>query len=204
MAAGGDDDVKILGVWLSPFVMRPRIALNVKKVRYDNPVHKKVPVMIHNDKPISESLVILQYIDEAFTSSGPSILPSDSYDRAIVRFWAAYLDNKLKKASIEAVVEGLGLLESVSQEMSKGKGFFGGDTIGFLYIVLGSYLGWLRVSEKDNECKFLDEDKTPGLYGWAVRFCADAAVKKVMLRTKKLAEYAFTLKSMIHGQSSVT
>ncbi|KAL5722514.1 glutathione transferase [Ranunculus cassubicifolius] len=235
MAAGGDDDVKILGVWSSPFAMRPRIALNLKNVSYkyleeksndksdllleSNPVHKKVPVMIHNDKPISESLVILQYIDEAFTSSGPSILPSDPYERAIAHFWAAYLDDKWykallevttkhevsfdvdeeeKKAVMDAVIEGLGLLEGTFQEISEGKDFFGGDTIGFLDIVLGSCLGWLRVSEELNECMFLDEEKTPGLYGWAARFCSHAAVKKVMPRTKKLAEHGFTLRLMRH------
>lgn len=103
-------DVKLLGAWPSPYVMRARIALNVKSVDYEfleetlgsksdlllksNPVHKKIPVLIHNDKPICESLIIVHYIDE-FWSSGPSILPSDPYDRAVARFWAAYLDEKV-------------------------------------------------------------------------------------------------------------
>ena len=105
------NDVKLLGVWASPFVMRARISLNIKSVNYEfleetvgskselllqsNPVHKKVPVLIHGDKPICESLVIVQYIDEVWTS-GPSILSSDHYDRAIQRFWAAYLDDKVQ------------------------------------------------------------------------------------------------------------
>jgi hypothetical protein len=103
-------EVKLLGSWASPYVMRPRIALNIKAVEYDfleetfgsksqlllqsNPVHKKVPVLIHADKPICESLIIVQYIDEVWTSA-PSILPSDPYDRAIQRFWAAYVDEKV-------------------------------------------------------------------------------------------------------------
>ena len=102
--------MKILGAWASPFVMRARISLNIKSVDYEflqenlsskselllksNPVHKKIPVLIHGDKAISESLVIVQYIDEVWTSS-ESILPSDPYDRAIARFWAAYLDEKV-------------------------------------------------------------------------------------------------------------
>lgn len=105
-----NDDVKVLGAWPSPFVMRARIALNLKSIDYEfleetigsksqlllqsNPVHKKVPVLIHGDKPICESLIIVQYIDEVWTSA-PSILPSDPYDRAIQRFWAAYVDDKV-------------------------------------------------------------------------------------------------------------
>ncbi|MGD7361375.1 glutathione S-transferase N-terminal domain-containing protein, partial [Ralstonia pseudosolanacearum] len=171
------DDVKILGAWPSPFVMRPRIALNLKNVDYEfvvetmqpkselllktNPVHKKIPVMIHNDKPICESLIIVQYIDEAF-KSGSSILPSDAYDRAIARFWGAYVDDKWfgslrgtaagkteeeKKKAMEEVIAGLGLLEEAFQKLSNGKGFFGGETVGYVDIAVGSCLGWLRVTE---------------------------------------------------------
>jgi glutathione S-transferase len=103
-------EVKLLGAWPSPYVMRARIALNLKAVEYEfleetfgsksqlllqsNPVYKKIPVLIHADKPICESLVIVQYIDDVWTA-GPSILPSDPYDRAIHRFWAAYVDEKV-------------------------------------------------------------------------------------------------------------
>ena len=94
-------DLKLLGLPLSPFVISVRMALNMKGVsRYEyvdedpsnkselllksNPVHKKVPVLIHNGKPICESLVILQYVDELF--AGRSILPTDPYERATARF----------------------------------------------------------------------------------------------------------------------
>ncbi|KAH7515850.1 glutathione S-transferase U17 [Ziziphus jujuba] len=214
-------DVKVLGVWTSPFVMRARIALNLKQVSYDflqetsltekselllisNPIHKKVPVLIHNEKPICESLVIVEYIDDVWTSA-PSILPSHPYDRAIARFWAAYIDEKwfpsmkgisiaqgeeAKKAAIDQVIEGLVLLEEAFVKSSKGKPFFGGEQIGYLDIALGCFLAWLRVSEKMHGVKLLDQAKTPGLVKWAERFCEDPAVKGVMPETDKLLEFA--------------
>lgn len=109
---GGSEEVKVLGGWASPFVMRPRIALNLKGVGYEflqetfgskselllksNPVYKKIPVLIHNGKSICESMIIVEYVDEVWSTEGkPSILPSDPYDRAIARFWAVYVDDKV-------------------------------------------------------------------------------------------------------------
>ncbi|KAG8366274.1 hypothetical protein BUALT_Bualt17G0059400 [Buddleja alternifolia] len=95
------DEVKLLGRWTSPYVLRARIALNIKSLDYEfleeifgsksdllvksNPAFKKVPVLIHGDRPICESFIIVQYVDEVWTS-GPAILPSDPYDMAVARF----------------------------------------------------------------------------------------------------------------------
>lgn len=105
-------DVKVLGSAKSPFVIRVEIALKLKSIEYEfieennykdqkselllqsNPIHKKIPVFFHSNKPISESLIIVQYIDETWPDA-PSILPSDPYDRATSRFWATYIDNNV-------------------------------------------------------------------------------------------------------------
>ncbi|CAK9136322.1 unnamed protein product [Ilex paraguariensis] len=211
-------DVKLLGGWPSPFVMRARIALNIKSVDYQflqeklgekserllksNPVYKKIPVVIHADKLICESLIIVQYIDDVWTS-GPSILPSDPYDRAIARFWAAYIDDQwfpsvrgiafiaegdeAKKEALEQVAAGLELLEDAFTKCSKGGNFFGGERIGYLDIALGCFLAWLRVTEKLGNVKLLDEAKAPNLCKWAECFCSDAAVKDVMPETDWLS-----------------
>ncbi|XP_058193326.1 glutathione S-transferase U17-like [Rhododendron vialii] len=215
-----NDDVKVLGAPPSPFVNRVQIALNLKSINYEfleqkvgfkselllksNPVHKKVPVMIHGGKPICESLIIVQYIDEVWTD-GPSILPLDPYDRAMARFWAAYVDDKLwptlkgiriaegeeaKAAALEQVMEAMMLLEDAYAKCGKGKDFFGGDTIGYLDIALGSFLRWLRATEKMGDVKVLDETKTPRLFGWAKRFSSNAAVKDVLPEVEKLVEIA--------------
>lgn len=109
MAMGGGV-VKLLGTWTSPYAMRPRIALNLKSIEYEflqdpygsnrsllhenNPIYKKIPVLFHNQRPICESMVIVQYIEDVWPT-GPSLFPPDPYDRAIARFWTAYIDDKV-------------------------------------------------------------------------------------------------------------
>ncbi|KAL6983445.1 Glutathione S-transferase U18 [Sarracenia purpurea var. burkii] len=213
-------NVKLIGGRPSPYVNRVEIALKVKSIDYEflqekfgskselllksNPIHKKMPVLIHEDKPICESLIIVEYIDEVWTS-GPSILPSDPYDRAIARFWGAYIDDKWfpllrklrdakgkeeKLAALNQTVEGLVLLEEVFAKTCKGKDFFGGDHMGYIDIALGSFLGWLKATEKLADVKLLDETKIPGLVRWAERFCSAAEVKDVIPETEELLEFA--------------
>ncbi|KAF7124504.1 hypothetical protein RHSIM_Rhsim12G0053800 [Rhododendron simsii] len=103
--------------------------------------------------------------------------------------WKAEGD-EAKAAALEQFMEGMMLLEDAFVKCGKGKDFFGGDTIGYLDIALGSFLGWLRAIEKMANIMLLDETKTPELFGWAERFGSNAAVKDVFPEIEKIVEHA--------------
>ncbi|RRT35363.1 hypothetical protein B296_00058188 [Ensete ventricosum] len=118
MAGVETKGVVLLDFWVSPFGQRCRIALAEKGVEYEyreedllggksplllesNPVYKKIPVLIHDGKPVCESLIIVQYIDEAWPDRAP-LLPADPYARAQARFWADFVDKKVRPPYADA------------------------------------------------------------------------------------------------------
>ncbi|KAM0837436.1 hypothetical protein ACQ4PT_061660 [Festuca glaucescens] len=218
---GGEGELKLLGTWASPWVSRVKLALHLKGLSYEyieqdldnktslllasNPVHKKVPVLIHNGKAICESRVILEYIDEAYNATGPSLLPADPYERAMARFWAAYIDDKLvvpwvqafKNNTEEERTEGINLtlaaaetLEGALKECSKGKPFFGGDSMGYVDVVMGGLISWLQGTEELCGAKLFDDSKTPLLLSWVERFVMLDAAKVALPDVGELVEFA--------------
>nr|WAA68402.1 tau class glutathione S-transferases [Pinus yunnanensis] len=205
---GEDGQVKLLGVAYSQFVVRVRIALALKGIHYEfieediqnkselllqsNPVHKKIPVLIHNGKPVCESMIIVQYIEEAWDRKAPFLMPRDRYDRAIARFWAAFIDDKVipsivgafkgqgeeQQKAVEESVANLLLLEEVLR--STGKAYFGGDGIGLVDIALGGLLVPIQTVEKVTNIVLIDAQKTPLLSAWADQFCKANKVKKAL------------------------
>ncbi|CAN6319424.1 unnamed protein product [Urochloa humidicola] len=236
MASNGEEQpaaVRVIGGWASHYAIRVYVALKLKGVEYEflqevvgnkselllksNPVHKKIPVLLHHGKPIAESMVILQYIDVVWASDGaPAILPADPYARSVERFWAQYVDDKIAPASVvlRGVVNGdkdeaaaqvstaLQHLEEAFVKCSQGKSYFGGDNIGFLDIVLGSHLGWLKAAEEIAGVKVLDESKFPELTAWADRFYAHHAVRDVMPETDRLVQFNTYLISVLKAKAS--
>nr|CAA09188.1 glutathione transferase [Alopecurus myosuroides] len=216
----GGDDLKLLGTWPSPYAIRVKLALAHKGLSYEyaeedlankselllssNPVHRKIPVLIHNGVPVCESNIILEYIDEAF--AGPSILPADPYERAMARFWAAYVDDKLLAAWATMVFKGkteeeklegkkalfaaLETLEGALAKCSDGKDFFGGDTVGLVDMVLGSHLSFLKATEAMAGEEILRSDRTQLLAAWMARFSELDAAKAALPDVDRVVEFA--------------
>ncbi|XP_022746560.1 probable glutathione S-transferase [Durio zibethinus] len=187
------EEVKLLKTWSSRFGLRVVWALKLKGIQYEafdedlsnksalllqyNPVYKKVPVLVHNGKPISESLVILEYIDETWKQN--PMLPQHPLEKARQRFWAKFNDEKLLpsisgiftkegKEREEAVAASLENLKFVEEEL-KGKKFFGGEKIGLADLVFGWLANLICVFEEVLGFKIIDE-RFPLLLAWMKEF----------------------------------
>lgn len=215
----GEEQVRVINLWVSLFGMRVLIGLEEKGVTYEyqeenldsksdlllqmNPVHKQVPVLIHNGRPVSESLIILEYIEEAWPNTNP-LMPSNPYDRALARFWADFLNKKffedafygILKCTGEAQEEGkrhmlqyLGLLDG---ELSAGgsKPYFGGDQFGFVDIVCIPYACWFHALETLGKWKIPWESEFPKLQQWMKTCMERESVNKILPDPQKVLEYA--------------
>ncbi|CAL1378946.1 unnamed protein product [Linum trigynum] len=198
------EQVKVLGSWGSPFSKRVELALKLKCVNYEcieqdlanksqllldyNPVHKKIPVLIHNGKPIVESLVILEYIDETWRHN--SIFPHDPYEKAMARFWAKFIDEKCNEGVwkimwckeeergklVEEVLQHFGTLEG----QLKDKKFFGGEEIGMVDIAANFIGYWLGLVQEAIGMELVTRDKFPVLCRWMDEFVGHSVVKPIL------------------------
>ncbi|CAN1154473.1 Probable glutathione S-transferase [Linum perenne] len=190
---GDDAEVVLLDVDGSPFATRVRIALLEKGIdhqsRYEelsnksslllqmNPVHSKIPVLIHRGKPICESLIIIHYIDEVWAHKSPDLLPSLPFQRSHARFWADYIDNKvdkiyeiyrdlksfLKLMLLEALIDCFRVLE---RELGD-KPFLSGESFGFIDIVFISFYGFFYTFQELGNFKL--EAECPKIVHWTQR-----------------------------------
>ncbi|EEF41891.1 glutathione S-transferase U7 [Ricinus communis] len=208
------EEVKVFGTWSSPYSRRVEIALKLKGIQYEyieedlsnksdlllkyNPVHEKIPVLVHNGKPVAESLVILEYIDETWQDN--PILPKDPYSRAMARFWTNFVDEKIlqtaKKTRTAKAEELEQLHQEIYQDMKlleselEGKEFFGGEKIGQVDIVAFVILYWFHVmSQGVLQTEFISEEKFPVLHKWMAKLCEIDAIKECLPPRDKHVAY---------------
>ncbi|KAJ4722851.1 putative Glutathione s-transferase [Melia azedarach] len=187
------DEVKLRGTWPSPFNYRVIWALKLKGIPFEyaqedlsnksdlllqyNPVHKKIPVLVHHGKPICESMVIIEYIEETWPQN--PLLPTDPYDRAQARFWVKFAEDKglaiwrmfrnIGQEMDKAKNETLEMLETVEEQLG-GKKFFHGDKVGMVDIAFASIVYWLQVIQDVVVVKLFDSHKFPDLHTWIENF----------------------------------
>ncbi|KAL8161377.1 hypothetical protein V2J09_012866 [Rumex salicifolius] len=213
-------EAMLLDFWPSMFGIRIRIALAEKGVDYDaheedllhspnkshlllemNPVHKKIPVLIHKGRPVCESLVILEYIDEVWSDRAP-LMPSDPYRRAQARFWADYIENKVIYAGVKiaktkkeeqekAKTEFLDILKVLEEQALGESPFFGGDEFGFVDVVLIAFYCWFYAFEVEGGFKV--DDMCPKMVAWASRCMDRESVAKSLPGPERIHQYVLEL-----------
>ncbi|XP_030961721.1 glutathione S-transferase U19-like [Quercus robur] len=206
------NEVVLLDFWPSMFGMRVRIALAEKGIKYEykeedlknksplllemNPINKQIPVLIHNGKPVCESLIIVQYIDEVWNDKSP-LLPSDPYQRAQARFWADFVDKKVYGASRKVwstkgeeqeagKKEFFEILKTLEVELGD-KPYFGGETFGYVDLSFITFYSWFQAYEVFGNINI--EAECPKIIAWAKRCLQKESVAKTLPDQKKVYEF---------------
>ncbi|KAE8009617.1 hypothetical protein FH972_006045 [Carpinus fangiana] len=196
------EEVKLFRNWSSPFALRVVWALQLKGVPYEtiyedlseksslllhyNPIHKKIPVLVHNGKPLAESLVILEYIEETWKQT--PLFPEDPYERSTARFWARFGDDHLSpsvfnvfikqgKEQKEAIARAHGNLKYLEEEL-RGKKFFSGEKIGYVDLAFGWVANLISVCEEVKGLTLIEHEKHPLLLAWIQNFMDAPIIKE--------------------------
>nr|AFK47637.1 unknown [Medicago truncatula] len=208
-------EVKLHGFWYSPYTLRVVWTLNLKGIPYENieedrfnksplllqynPIHKKTPVLVHDGKPICESMIIVEYIDEIWPQN--TLLPADPYDRAQARFWVKYVDELIsviaaflhskvgeeREKARENLWERFRVIED--QCLDDRKTFYGGDTINIVDIALGSFIKFIEVQEDMFKVKILQSERFPRLHLWFNNFKDAPVIKENTPDQEKLVAF---------------
>ncbi|KVI11472.1 probable glutathione S-transferase parA [Cynara cardunculus var. scolymus] len=207
------EEVILLDFWASPYGMRVKIALEEKGIEYKrlgenlqdksplllqlNPIHKTIPVLVHEGKPVCESLIIVSYIDEVWHDKSP-LLPSDPYQKSQALFWADYIEKKVYDVGRRVLWEKGEKQEMTKKELIQGlkelegelgtKRYFGGENIDFVDVALVPFTCWFYSIERRGN--FSIETECPKLMSWVKRCISEReSVAKTLQDPLKIYDY---------------
>jgi len=166
-------DLVFYSGWFCPFVQRVWIALEEKGIPYqykeENPYHKDeefleispkglVPAIKYHGKPLNESQVILEFLEDAYPDSKPHLRPDDPYLLARARLAVDHIskvlipayfrclqaqDKDKQKEGLEEVVKALNHFG----EQVKGP-FWAGENLTLPDVVLAPFAARLYILEE--------------------------------------------------------
>ncbi|KAI5069273.1 hypothetical protein GOP47_0015574 [Adiantum capillus-veneris] len=142
--------------------------------------------------------------------------PSDPYQRALVRFWADYVDKKVYEGWLLIVknVEGKSMeqgrsvvresmvaLDGALRDVFGPGPYFGGDQLNLVDIVLAPYLCGIDTMETLGNFKVLNESTCPHLCAWAKAVVHYPGVKEGLATTpsQNFLEYIRSIRKTMFG-----
>ncbi|XAR56367.1 Glutathione transferase [Bertholletia excelsa] len=168
-----------------------------------NPVKKQIPVLIHKGKPVCESLIIVEYIDEVWKHKSP-LLPSDPCQRAHARFWADYVDKKIHSLGKEmwiskgqareaAKKEFISCFKLLEGELGE-KPYFGGEGFGLVDVALIPFSSLFLFYE---ECGINVAEEFPKIVDWTERCMQRDSVAKSVPDKQKVYDFYVDLQKKL-------
>ncbi|KAK5132952.1 hypothetical protein LTR08_008315 [Meristemomyces frigidus] len=165
-----EQPLKLYSGWFCPFVQRVWSVLEEKKIPYQyievNPYHKPdsllklnprglVPTLQYDNKPLYESTVICEFLDEAYPDHGPRLMPEGAFEKARVRIWIDFCTSRIipswhrflqfqpmedKEGLEEARKEFLGKMKEFAAEMDEEGPFFSGKEPSLIDFVVAPWI----------------------------------------------------------------
>ncbi|PSN62576.1 glutathione transferase omega-1 [Corynespora cassiicola Philippines] len=165
-AHAAEQGLKLYSGWFCPFVQRVWVTLEEKYIQYQyievNPYHKPkslldlnprglVPTLQYDNKPLYESTVLVEFLEDAFPNHAPKLRPDDPYDRARTKIWTDFVTSRIipsfhrfvqhqgTEGLKEKQQEFLGYLKEFTKEMDPEGPYFNGKDFGLIDIMIAPW-----------------------------------------------------------------
>ncbi|KAF2263501.1 glutathione S-transferase [Lojkania enalia] len=165
-AHSAPQSLKLYSGWFCPFVQRTWILLEEKHIQYQyievNPYHKSesllklnprglVPTLQYDDKPLYESSVVCEFLEEAYPMHTPRLMPEDPYERARARIWMGFVTSRVlpsfhrflqhqgQEGMDEKREEFLGYIKEFIREADGEGPFWAGGEFGLVDIIMAPW-----------------------------------------------------------------